>query len=97
MLHGGRGLSGDSSLAQVLAEQRGKRVKSALPPLGEEQILGWAESHRDRTGRWPSAASGPVAEAPGEKWRDIDQALRCGFRGLPGGDSLSRLLDRRRR
>jgi hypothetical protein len=31
-----------------------------------------------------------------ESWRRIDRALRDGDRGLPGGDSLSRLLARER-
>jgi hypothetical protein len=46
----------------------------------------------DRTGRWPSAGSGPIAEAPGEKWNADNMALVKGNRGLPGGSSLARLL-----
>jgi hypothetical protein len=61
-----------------------------------EQILAWADAHHARTGRWPTSASGPVADAPGERWRNIDGALRYGRRGLPGGGSLARLLDRHR-
>jgi hypothetical protein len=38
------------------------------------------------------ALSGPVAGAPGETWRAIDEALRRGHRGLPGDSSLSWLL-----
>jgi hypothetical protein len=37
-----------------------------------------------------------VPEAPGENWNNLDQALRDGSRGLPGGDSLAKLLARRR-
>jgi hypothetical protein len=48
--------------------------------------------HRARTGKWPQAGSGPVAEAPGENWSAIDYALRRGYRGLPGDSSLSWLL-----
>jgi hypothetical protein len=29
---------------------------------------------------------------PDEKWRNIDNALRYGLRGLPGGSSLAKLL-----
>ena len=61
-------------------------------PLTVKQILAWAKAHHRGTGRWPSAASGPVAEAPGLTWGGIDQALAGGFRGLPGGSSLARLL-----
>ena len=64
------------------------------PRLTLEQILTWADAHRERTGAWPRA--GPVVDAPGEKWRNIDQALAAGVRGLPGGDTLARLLDRYR-
>jgi hypothetical protein len=67
------------------------------PPLTVGQILAWADAHHACTGEWPSAGTGPVAGAPGEKWVHLDRALRDGLRGLPGGDSLSRLLDRRRR
>jgi hypothetical protein len=66
-------------------------------PLTVKQILSWAKAHRRRTGRWPSAASGPVAEVSGQTWRGIDQALAGGFRGLPGGSSLARLLHKHRR
>jgi hypothetical protein len=57
-----------------------------------EQILAWADAYRARTGRWPTARSGPVPEAPGETWSGIDRGLRVGGRGLPGGYSLARLL-----
>jgi hypothetical protein len=64
------------------------------PRLTVAQILAWADAHQARTGRWPSATSGPVGEAPGETWQAINQALRGGWRGLPAGDSLVRLLAR---
>jgi hypothetical protein len=72
-------------------------VPRQSPPLSEQQILAWADAYHARAGEWPSADAGPVADAPGEKWVNIDQALRSGFRRLPGGDSLARLLDRHRR
>ena len=58
------------------------------------QILAWADAHFARTGEWPSANTGLVAGAPGQSWAAIDEALRRGGRGLPGGDTLARLLDR---
>jgi hypothetical protein len=64
------------------------------PPLTVEQILAWADAHHERTGRWPISRSGPVEGVPGQTWGDVDKALRAGRRGLPGGDSLARLLDR---
>jgi hypothetical protein len=66
------------------------------PKLTRERILAWADAHKARTGFWPSARSGLVVEAPGENWKTLDSALTQGFRGLPGGDSLSRLLHRER-
>src|SRR5947208_8601967 len=66
------------------------------PPLSVEQILAWADAHRARTGGWPAVNSGAVRGARGERWRALNQALREGYRGLPGGDSLARLLGRER-
>jgi hypothetical protein len=66
------------------------------PPLTVAQILVWADAHHARAGTWPAARSGPVERSPGESWRGLDRDLRHGFRGLPGGDSLHRLLRRER-
>jgi hypothetical protein len=63
-------------------------------PLTVPHILAWADAYHARTGAWPSAYSGLVEGAPGETWRAIDCALHYGRRGLPGADSLSRLLRR---
>ncbi|MGH2604633.1 MAG: hypothetical protein ACRDJ9_35240 [Dehalococcoidia bacterium] len=60
------------------------------------QILQWADEHYQRTGRYPRRDSGPVQWAFGEKWMNIDMALRVGLRGLPGGSSLARLLQEHR-
>ncbi len=87
-----RGLPGGSSLARLLAQRRGVRNKQALPPLMPSLIRRWARLHRQRTGKRPAQNSGPVMDAPGETWKGIDQALRVGLQGLPGGSSLSQLL-----
>lgn len=94
---GSRGLSGGSSLAQLLAERRGVRNQAALPRLTQEQILAWADAHFSRHGKWPSVLSGPIGEAPEETWDGINRCLRSGARGLAGGSSLARLLDHCRR
>jgi len=94
---GHRGLPGGSSLARLLAEKRGVRNRASLPQVTIKNILGWADAHHQRTGVWPSVQSGPVADAPGETWRAIDNALRNGRRGFRPGSSLSRLLDNYRR
>jgi hypothetical protein len=91
-----RGLPAGSSLARLLARKRGVRNAQGLPPLRVAEVLAWADAHRARTGSWPTAASGPVAEAPGETWAGVGAALAAGGRGLPGGTTLARLLARRR-
>src|SRR5262245_16983146 len=93
---GHRGLPGGSSLARLLAQRRSYRNVHGLPPLTARVILGWADAHREATGRWPTLRNGPVGAAPGESWACLDQALRHGGRSLPGGDSIARLLARRR-
>jgi hypothetical protein len=94
--HGARGLRGSSSLARLLDDHGAKRNHSALPPLTKKQILAWADAHFARTGSWPNVNSGPVHEAPEERWDLIDHALRQGHRGQPGGSSLLRLLVKKR-
>jgi hypothetical protein len=93
---GGRGLPGGSTLARLLAEERGVRNKSNLQALTVEQILEWADAHHRETGRWPNRTSGEVVSAPGEKWVNIDTALKQGQRGLPTGFSLAQVLAERR-
>jgi hypothetical protein len=89
---GVRGLPGGSSLATLLSESRGLRNSQRLPDFTFAQILAWADSHHQRMGRWPIAASGPIPEAPGETWNAVHVALQLGCRGLPGGLTLARLL-----
>jgi hypothetical protein len=93
---GGRGLPGDSSLAKLLAQERGVRNRKGLPSLTHEIILAWADADYKRTGEWPERDSGPIEDAPGETWANVNAALHAGFRGLAGGSSLARLLDEHR-
>jgi len=92
-----RGLPGGSSLAKLLAYQRGSRNKAALPKLTKDIIATWAKSYRDREKRWPNTKSGQIRESPQDTWQAIDQAHLTGLRGLPSGSSLHTLcksLDR---
>lgn len=66
------------------------------PALSESNILAWADAHQRRTGKWPNVNSGSVVDAPGEKWKLIDYALRQGCRQLEGGSSLLQLLVKKR-
>src|SRR5262249_33877951 len=93
-IEGLRGLPGCSSLARLLCERRGVRNHLRLPRLTVEQVVAWAEAHRRRTGRWPTAKAGPVEGARGETWRGVATALEKGLRGLPGGLSLPGLRAR---
>jgi DNA-binding XRE family transcriptional regulator len=61
--------------------------------LSVEEILSWADAFRARTGRWPSPQSGPIPETKNEEtWSGINDALRHGRRGMPGGGSIAKLL-----
>jgi hypothetical protein len=91
---GSRGLRGRRSLATLLASKRGARNRRSLPALRVPQVLVWAKAHHRRTGSWPTDKSGAIAEAAGETWRGVDQALRWAYRGLKGGVSLAELLAR---
>jgi len=93
---GRRGLRAGSSLARLLSEHRGRRNRKNLPRLSNKKILAWADAHQRRTGRWPTVNAGPVEDAAGETWAALDDALRQGHRGLPGGSSLRQLLVRKR-
>jgi hypothetical protein len=94
LARGCRGLPGGSSLARLLEERRGRRNRAQAPRLTEEELLCWADRHRARTGRWPTARSGPVGGAPGETWKALESALYAGGRGRPGGETLARFLRR---
>jgi hypothetical protein len=91
-----RALPGGSSLARLLAEQRGVRNSTCLPRLTLKQILAWADEFHTRTGGWPKETSGTIPDADGETWFAVDRALRAGVRGFPGGSSLPQVLDRHR-
>jgi hypothetical protein len=56
------------------------------------QVLAWADHHHAMLGEWPKSSSGPVLAEPGERWRNLDNALRYGLRGLVAGSSLAQLL-----
>jgi hypothetical protein len=72
---------------------RRRPPKPLPPPLTVAEILTWCDAHHARAGSWPNAFSGPIPQAPlGTNWRQIDNALRYGLRGLPGGSSVAQLL-----
>jgi hypothetical protein len=89
---GNRGLPGNSSLTKLIGKFPGTRFRLLAKPLTIRQILEWAEDHFSQSGRWPSILSGRVLAAPGEKWVNINMALKNGQRGLPSGYTLATLL-----
>src|SRR5207253_10627126 len=58
------------------------------------QVLALADTHFQRTGQWPKVGRVPIPVhgEPGLTWENLNVALRRGWRGLPGGTSLPRLL-----
>jgi hypothetical protein len=82
---GSRGLPAGGSLARLLAARRVRRNPAAETRLTAGQLLAWAGDHHRRTGRWPRARDGPIADAPGETWRAVAQAFQNGGRGLRAG------------
>lgn len=86
------GAAAPTSLTVLLETRRGRpNAHRRLRPT-IDQILRWARNHRARTGTWPVAKSGAIAEVPELSWNEVDTALRHGMRGFPGGSSLRRLL-----
>lgn len=95
---GVRGLSGKSSLSKLLGEKRGKRNRYNLPELTEKCILDWCDLFYAEHKEYPfSNELKPVPDHPDESWPAINSSLESGNRGLPGGSSLARLLERRGR
>jgi hypothetical protein len=89
---GRRGLPGGTSLAQLFGRSVDPTLRGDRPKLSLEQVLAWGDAYHADHGRWPRPTSGPVAGAPGERWVNIEQALRTGRRGLPAGLSLAKLF-----
>jgi hypothetical protein len=59
--------------------------------------MAWAKEYRRRTGEWPHLLSGTIPATGGRNWRAVDNALRVGRQGLPGGSSLAKLFGDRRK
>jgi hypothetical protein len=88
-----RGSAGEDApgLREKCARMLGGEEKGR-PPLSIARVLEWAEAYRALKGFYPHRDTGPVLGAPGESWSGINTALRFGFRSLPGGTTLKRLL-----
>ena len=93
-----RGFAGGETHFDLLARHRGVRNVGHLPPLSERQILAWADAHHATHGEWPTCRCPQqvIPDTGGERWFNIDQALRKGLRGLSGCSSLPKLLAKHR-
>jgi hypothetical protein len=94
LLRGSAGEPG-AGLLENYARMLGGEDKEK-PPLNVPQILEWADAYYAQKGCYPRAGAGTVPGAPGESWGRINTALRYGFRSLPGGTTLKRLLAKHR-
>jgi hypothetical protein len=89
---GGPNLPGGSSLIHFLRDQFGVWSSRGSRRLSYALIIKWADEHYARTGKWPIVMAGKIHRHPQETWAAINEALRHGRRGLPGGTTLSQLL-----
>ena len=82
----------------MLSERKHKHKRRPIPQAAIDGIaysgMGRRSSRLHRC--WPMRTSGRVRDELYESWKTINTALDKGVRGLPGGDSLARLLDRKR-
>jgi hypothetical protein len=94
--NGNRGLPGGTTLARLIADEFGVVSCKHQPPLSIDTILKWCDSHKAKTGEWPTAKSGTVLDSPNETWGHVAHNMDRGYRGLSEAISLSRLLERER-
>jgi hypothetical protein len=87
-----RGFPRGRSLAAFLDEHGRRNSAAAEPRFTIDDVLGWADAWRRRTGEWPTAAAGEIPGSGGVSWGIVDDALRAGRGAMPGGSSLGRLL-----
>jgi hypothetical protein len=93
LVDGYRGLPGGSSLSLLLDGRYPVRSRHP-PPLKIKDILVWAKAYHRKHKKWPTQKSSGFAGNSGITWGAVHQALRGGYRGLPGGLSLARVLDK---
>lgn len=96
--HGGCGLRGGTTLSLLMRKtsdgelHHGPHKRS----LTVRQVLEWADQFHMRTGKWPTTASGRVAEAPDIKWSTVHQRLKRGDVEPARKTTLVRLLREQR-
>jgi hypothetical protein len=94
---GRRGLPGGTTLVRLLAARRGVKNFALIPKVTEDKVLAWADAYRQRTGNWPTKASGIIEGTDGETWARVGFAMERGLLGgSPGKITLHRLFVARR-
>jgi hypothetical protein len=81
------------AIERLVAKRRVPNALNKPADLSIAQILRWADTYFTVRGRWPTAKSRGLRMGPTVSWRIIDEALRLGMRGLPGGKSLEGVLE----
>jgi hypothetical protein len=66
------------------------------PAIFVSDILAWSDAFFARIGRYPMRTDGKIPGRLALTWGIVDESLKRGCRGLPGGSSLARLLLQRR-
>ena len=74
-----------------MAENQASTTKEGRQAFTKELILEWAKIYQSKNNEWPSAKS-EMIDGVNESWKNIDECLKRGLRGLEGGSSLSQLL-----
>ena len=69
-----------------------RRLRRKRTDLTIEQILDWADRFQARHGRWPTGQDGKIEDDLAANWSAVNEALRVGFCGLPGGSSIAQVL-----
>jgi len=64
-------------------------------PIQVAEVLAWADAHHAKHGTWPTCRSGEIPGA-GQTWMGLAHCLRSGLRGLPGGTTLAKFLEKHR-
>ena len=73
-----------------MAENQASTTKEGRQAFTKELILEWAKIYHSKNNEWPSAKS-EMIDGVNESWKNIDECLKTGGRGLEGGSSLSQL------
>ena len=94
LIKGGRGIPAGGSLAGLLYDRRGVTGHRNQSPITQRMILRWVEQHRDRTGKWPTSSAGEIPGTSGLTWKQLNQVMLRGRRGLTAGSSVARMMEK---